>query len=220
MATAGFNKGSFFDLHRNEGGYSSSFSLNSGFSSSFAYETNTDSSYDLRYELDYKFQQAYINASNYVSHGKTSTINASYSFHQLYINLLVPIPIIQKKTFEIFFITGPSLNFNFYTKGEYYVWEDILQTVIDSNGNSHPHVIGRELKTYIRYNPSDIAPVGLGWNVGFELRKPVNNKLEVMLHNKYNFILTNTIADFKGVHLFIGSICMGLRYNLSCLKAK
>jgi hypothetical protein len=211
--TGGFCKGTFADFAKKQY-YDANYNFKNGITFSSFYETKIDSINNLRIELQYNLQNADMEIKN--NEGRASFYkNLDYSFQLLNLNLINSFRLIEKKSIKMYFLVGPTFSYNINTIAKGNGWEFYYQTQIDTNSNPVSILTTRNWEKN-EQNSKDLSKFNIGFDIGLDFMIPMNNRIDLIFQNKYNFWLTNitTLDDLKHTSLLTGHLNVGLRYNL------
>jgi len=211
--SGGYSKGTFIDFAKKQD-YDANYHLKNGVAFSSFYETKMDSTSNLRIELQYKFQSADMEIKSNAGHASFYK-NIDYSFQLLNLNLIYSFRLIEKKSLKMYFLLGPTFSYNINTIAKGNGWEFYYQTQIDTNGNPVQILTTRNWEKN-ESNSKDLSQFNFGFDIGLDFAIPINNKLDLLLQNRYNIFLTNimTLDDLRHTSLLTGYLNLGLRYNL------
>lgn len=211
--SGGYCKGTFVDFAKKQD-YDANYHLKNGAAFSSFYETKMDSTSNLRIELQYKWQSADMEIKNNAGHASFYK-NLDYSFQMLNLNLNYSFRLIEKKSFKMYFLLGPTFSYNINTIAEGNGWEFYYQTQIDTNGNPVQILTTRNWEKD-EHNSKDLSRFNIGLDIGLDFMVPINDRMDFILQNKYNIFLTNTMTldDLRHTSLLTGHLSLGLRYDL------
>lgn len=215
----GYCKGTFTDFAKKQD-YDANYHFKNGIAFSSFYETKMDSVSNLRIELQYKLQSADMEIKNNAGHASFYK-NLDYSFQLLSINLIYSFQLIEKKSFKINFLLGPTFSYNINTIAKGNGWEFFYQTQIDTNGNPVQILTTRNWEKD-EINSKDLSKFNIGFDIGLDFMIPMNDRMDLIFQNKYNIFLTNitTLDDLRHTSLLTGYLNLGLRYHLKKMTAK
>ena len=208
----GYSIGTFTNFVKKQG-YDANYHLKNGVSLSSFYEIKIDSIYKLKIELQYRWQNADLEIKNNAGHASFYK-KVDYSFHLLNLNLICSFRLVEKKSFKLYFLLGPTFAINANTTAKGNGWEYYTQTQIDTNGNPIQIMTTREWEKHER-NSKDLSTFNVGVDLGLEFIIPINNSLDFLIHNRYNIFITNFTKqkELRYTLLFLGNLNIGIRYN-------
>lgn len=211
--SGGYSKGGFTDFAKKQD-YEANYHFKNGVVISSFYETKMDSVSNLRIELQYKQQSADMEIKNNAGHVSFYK-NLDYSFQLLNLNLIYSFRFIEKKSFKINFLIGPTFSYNINTIAKGNGWEFYYQTQVDTNGNPVQILTTRNWEKN-ESNSEDLSQFNIGLDLGLDFMIPINDRIDFLLQNRYNIFLTNitTLDDLRHTSLLTGYLNFGLRYNL------
>lgn len=173
-----------------------------------------DSISNFRVELQYRFQNADMEIDYNAGHASFYK-NLNYSFHLLNLNLLYAFEIINKKSFKINIVLGPTLSFvtNIRARGNGWDYQQVTQ--VDTLGNPVSFLTTQDWEKNER-NSKDLSMFNIGVDLGLDFIIPVHDQLDFLIQNKYNIIINNILKldNIQPTSLFTGSFQLGIRYNL------
>lgn len=211
--SGGYNTGKFFNFSKNDD-YDTKYHLKSGFSVASFYEAKMDSISNFRVELQYRFQNADM-AIDYNAGHASFYKNLNYSFHLLNLNLLYAFEIVNRKSFKINIVLGPTLSFvtNIRARGNGWDYQQVTQ--VDTLGNPVSSITTQDWEKNER-NSKDLSMFNIGVDLGLDFIIPVRDQLDFLIQNKYNIIINNILKldNIKPTSLFTGSLQLGIRYKL------
>jgi len=210
--TGGYSIGTFTNFTKKQG-YDANYHLKSGVSISSFYETKIDSLCNLKVELQYKWQNADMEINNNAGHASFYK-KVDYSFHLLNLNLICSFRLVEKKSFKLRFLLGPTFSYNFNTHAKGNGWEYYSQMQIDTNGNPIQVLTTREWEKDER-NSKDLSTFNVGVDLGLEFIIPINHRMDFLIQNRYNIFITNITKqkELRYTSLFSGHLNIGFRYN-------
>ena len=209
--TGGYSMGTFTNFVKKQE-YDANYRLKNGVSLSSFYETKIDSICNLKIELQYRWQNADMDIDYHFGHSSFYK-NIDYSFHLLNLNLICSFQLVKKKSFNLFFLLGPTFAYNVNIAAKGNGWEYYSQTQIDTNGNSKYILTTRQWEKNER-NSKDLSTFNVGIDLGLEFIIPINNRLDFLIHNRYNIYFTSFTKQIY-TSLFLGNLNIGVRYNFS-----
>ena len=209
----GYGVGTFTNFTKKQD-YNANYHFKSGVNFSSFYETKIDSGFNLRVELQYKWQNADMKIDYNAGHSSFYN-NTDYSFHLLNINLICLFRLIEKKLIKMNLLFGPTLAYNINTiakgneSGYYY------ETQIDTNGNSMPFLTTRNWEKN-EHNSKELSKFNFGIDLGLDFIIHISNKMDFIFQNRYNIFLTNIMKskNLRYTSLFTGYLNIGFRYKL------
>lgn len=211
--SGGYSKGSFTNFTKKDD-YDANYHFKNGVAFSSFYETKMDSSSNFRIELQYKLQNADMEIKNNAGHASFYKY-IDYSFQLLNLNLIYSFMLIDKKSFKINLLFGPTFSYNIKTiaKGNGWAWYN--QTQIDTNGNPIQNLTMKNWEKD-ETNSKDLSKFNMGLDMGIDFAIPMTSKLDLLLQNRYNIFLTNitTLKDLRHTSLLTRYFNLGLRYKL------
>ena len=210
--SGGYNLGTFTNFTKKQD-YKAIYHFKSGLAFSSFYETKMDSVCNIRIELQYKYQNVDMEIEN--NAGNSSFYkNIDYSLHLLNLNLICSFRLVEKKSFKMNLLFGPTLAYNMNTTAKGNGWEYYHTTQIDTNGNPIQFLTTQNWEKNER-NSKDISKFNFGIDVGFDFVIPINNRMDFLIQNRYTIFLTNIMKQksFRYTSLFTGNLNIGFRYK-------
>jgi hypothetical protein len=210
--TGGYSIGTFTNFTKKQE-YNANYHVKSGVSISSFYETKIDSLCNLKIELQYKWQNADMDIDYSAGHSSFAK-KTDYSFHLFNLNLICSFRLVEKKSFKLRFLLGPTFSYNINTTAKGNGWEYYVQSQIDTNGNPVQILTTRKWEKNER-NSKDLSPFNVGFDCGLDFIFPINDQMDFIIQNRYNIFLTN-IAKQKNLRytsLFSGYLNIGFRYK-------
>ncbi|MDL2309011.1 hypothetical protein LJC68_06315 [Bacteroidales bacterium OttesenSCG-928-B11] len=210
--SGGYSAGSFTNFTKKEG-YDAIYHLKSGVSLSSFYEKKIDSSGSLKIELQYKWQNADMEVENNAGHASFYK-KSDYSFHLLAFNLIYSFRLVEKKSFKLYFLLGPTFIYNINTAAKGNGWEYYSKEQIDTSGNTVYNLDIRHYEQNERHS-KDLSGFNIGIDLGVEFILPINSNMDLLIQNRYDFFFISFIKqhDFRYTSLFTGHLNIGIRYN-------
>jgi len=210
--TGGYSMGTFTNFVKKQG-YDANYHLKSGVSFTSFYETKIDTLYNLKIELQYRWQNADLKINNNAGHSSFYK-KVDYSFHLLNLNLICSFRLVEKKSFKLYFLLGPTFALNVNTTAKGNGWEYYSKTQIDTNGNPVPILTTREWEKN-ECNSKDLSKFNVGIDLGLDFIIPLNRSLDFLIQNRYNIFITNFTKqkNLRYTSLFLGNLNIGVRYK-------
>jgi len=210
--TGGYSIGTFTNFVKKPD-YNANYHFKSGVTLSSFYETKIDSICNLKIELQYRWQNADLEIKNNAGHASFYK-KVDYSFHLINLNLICSFRLVEKKSFKLYFLLGPTFAINVNTTAIGNGWEYYTQTQIDTNGNPIQIMTTREWEKHER-NSKDLSAFNVGVDLGLEFIIPINSRMDFLIQNRYNIFITNFTKqkELRYTSLFLGNLNIGIRYN-------
>jgi len=210
--TGGYSIGTFTNFTKKQG-YDANYHLKSGASISSFYETKIDSLCNIKIELQYRWQNADLEVDYYFEHSSFYK-NIDYSFHLLNLNLICSFRLVEKKSFKLRFLLGPTFSYNLNTHAKGSGWEYYIQSQIDTNGNPVQILSTREWEKNERHS-KDLSSFNVGVELGLEFIIPINHKMDILIQNRYTLFITNITKqkELRYTTLFSGDLNIEFRYK-------
>jgi len=212
--TGGYSVGRFFNFTKDHN-YKAKYHFKNGATFTSFYETKLDTLCNIKVELQYRWQNADMNIDYSAGHSSFHK-KADYSFHLLNLNFICSFRLVEKKSFKLRFLLGPTFSFNVNTFAKVKGWEFYTQTQIDTNGNSISTVATRDCEIKIPHS-KDLFIFNIGVDLGLEFIIPITAQTDFLIQNRYNIFLTDISnqKDLRYTSLFSGYLNIGFRYNFN-----
>lgn len=210
--TAGAGLGNFFDLRYNEQNvYTAEYTSGPGLQFGAFYQLKND---PVRFELQYANQRAGLESVQYAGHGSGGNYytNLNFLFQQLNFGAMFTIALGGKeKRVSANLLAGALLSYTLRTYSE----GNMSQTYIDSNGVAHT-VYGVKHWNRNDYNSKDLSAISGGVLLGLELNFKLNEKMALILQNRYNLYVTNFVRMpfVLPARFWNANLAVGVKYSL------
>jgi hypothetical protein len=211
--TISYGKGRFIDYTKDDS-YKVKYPLSNVFSASAFYQTTIDSLYSLRFELQYGYEEAIMDVTYLSGHGSYQK-KLDYTYQKVQLNLIYPLRIITRNSFDLVFNVGPSISYNLVSSAKKTEYGYMSVTWLDSAGNLVPGIAYGQI-TRAANEPSGLSAFIVGLNAGLELDLKVTNRLDLLIENRYTSTVSKvtTFSELPNQSFLTGSISVGIRYRL------
>jgi len=216
--TGGYSAGAFTNFIKDPS-YEAIYHFKPGIVFSSFYENKMNSVVNFKLELQYRWQNADMEVKH-TSGTLSSYSNIDYSFHLLNLNLIYSFRMVERKTFQLYFLFGLSFAYNVNTVAKGNGWDPYHITQTDTSGNT-VHIMTTQNWKKNERNSKDLSTFNIGIDAGLEVIIPINNRLDFLVQNRYNLFLASIMAKkIRYTSLFTGYLNIGFRYNFhNCTAA-
>ena len=137
-----------------------------------------------------------------------------YSFRLLNLNLICSFRLVDKKSFKLYFLLGPTFTYTINTIAKGNGWEYYSQTQIDTSGNPIQILTTKQWEKN-EHKSKDLSKFNVGIDLGLEFIIPINDRMDFLIQNRYNVFITDITKqkDLRYTSLFSGYLNIGFRYN-------